>query len=63
MELVDVLDSVRAEEIFIDEVSAVWCTSQIFPAKEIFMLGMFLAHDYVFDPDSKLTIFVVSWFI
>ena len=63
MEIVDVLDGVGAEDVLVNQVSAVGAYRQVLPAKEIVMLRMLLDHDDVFDSDSELSILVVAWLI
>lgn len=58
MEFIDEADVSRAEQIFVDQGSAVRSHCQVVPHVKVLVLGMLHAHDDVLDTDAELSLLV-----
>lgn len=61
--LVDVDYGSRVEDFSVNQFSAVWCHGEVLPAVMVSVGWVLLAQNDVFNPDSKLTVFVKTWLV
>lgn len=63
MEVVDVLDGFRVQELLVDQVTGVGSHGEVLPAVMVGVYWVLLAENDVLDTDSELTVLVVAWLV